>query len=306
MSGEIFCTYVTKSIVFRTVYRGANCIDNDNLFYCDFLSRFQVVNRTGWFNRRIVRFVMTRFITQIFRYFIQRVEVLILLCYIEVFCVIEGVQLAERVVVERREVQVVDQRYIRFRRSGDNVFFQIAYYFVDYRDYYAGDNFFFVEIAFRLVYFCQQVFNGGVFFFFRFIFVVFFITLEIEVVFLIKAVGIKQRVDGIAVIFLYSLREVCCYDSLSVMRGINVYNVQQICRVYRLVKLFFYYFVDFAEIRVVAQQLVEIGEIREQYAVNKEVGVVVNYNRRFVYFVRLGDNFRDGFVGVFFVANNFY
>lgn len=288
------------------VYWGVNCIDNDNLFYCDFLSCFQVVNWMGWFNWRIVWFVMMCFIMQIFWYFIQWVEVLILLCYIEVFCVIEGVQLVECVVVEWREVQVVDQCYICFCWSGDNVFFQIVYYFVDYWDYYVGDNFFFVEIVFWLVYFCQQVFNGGVFFFFWFIFVVFFIMLEIEVVFLIKVVGIKQCVDGIVVIFLYLLWEVCCYDSLSVMCGINVYNVQQICWVYWLVKLFFYYFVDFVEICVVVQQLVEIGEIWEQYVVNKEVGVVVNYNWCFVYFVCLGDNFCDGFVGVFFVVNNFY
>ena len=43
---------------------------------------------------------MTRFITQTFRHFIQRAEVLILLCHIEVFCATEGVQPAERAAVE--------------------------------------------------------------------------------------------------------------------------------------------------------------------------------------------------------------
>ncbi len=208
--------------------------------------------------------------------------------------------------MERREAQAVDQRHIRFRRSGDNAFLQTAHHFVDHRDHHAGDNLFFAEIALRLAHFCQQVFNGGVFFFLRLTFAVFFITPETEAVLLTKAVGIKQRVDGIAVIFLHPLREACCHDSLSVMRGINAHDIQQICRTHRPAKLFFHHFVDLAEIRAVAQQLAETGEIREQHAVNKEAGAVVNHNRRLAHLARPGDNFRDGFVGAFLAANNFY
>ncbi len=69
----------------------------------------------------------------------------------------EGVQPAERAAVERREAQAVDQRHIRFRRSGDNAFLQTAHHFVDHRDHHAGDNLFFAEIALRLAHFCQQV-----------------------------------------------------------------------------------------------------------------------------------------------------
>ncbi len=33
------CTHLTKSTALRTAHRGANCIDNDNLFHCDSLSQ---------------------------------------------------------------------------------------------------------------------------------------------------------------------------------------------------------------------------------------------------------------------------
>lgn len=61
----------------------------------------------------------------------------------------------------------------------------------------------------------------------------------------------------------------------------------------------FHYFVDLAEIRAVAQQQAETGEIREQHAVDEEAGAVVNHNRRLAHLARQGDNFRDGFVGLF-------
>lgn len=46
--GEVFRAHVAKCAALRTAHRGANCIDNDNLFHCDSLSRFQSANRTGW------------------------------------------------------------------------------------------------------------------------------------------------------------------------------------------------------------------------------------------------------------------
>ena len=52
-------------------HRGANRINNDNLFHCDSLSRFQLANRTGWLNCWVIGFVMARFITQPFRHVIQ-------------------------------------------------------------------------------------------------------------------------------------------------------------------------------------------------------------------------------------------
>lgn len=90
------------------------------------------------------------------------------------------------------------------------------------------------------------------------------------------------------------------------MRGVNAHNIQQICRTHRPAKLFFHHFVDLAEIRAVAQQLAETGEIGEQYTVDEEAGAVVNHNRRFAHLARPGDDFRDGFVGAFLAANNFY
>ena len=90
------------------------------------------------------------------------------------------------------------------------------------------------------------------------------------------------------------------------MCGVNAHNIQQICRTHRPAKLFFHHFVDLAEIRAVAQQLAETGEIGEQYTVDEEAGAVVNHNRRFAHFARPGDDFRDGFVGAFLAANNFY
>lgn len=90
------------------------------------------------------------------------------------------------------------------------------------------------------------------------------------------------------------------------MRGVNAHDIQQICRTHRPAKLFFHYFVDLAEIRAVAQQQAETGEIREQHAVDEEAGAVVNHNRRFAHLARQGDDFRDGFVGAFLAANYFY
>ena len=88
------------------------------------------------------------------------------------------------------------------------------------------------------------------------------------------------------------------------MRGINANDVQQIGRAHRPAKLFFHYFIDFAEVRAVAQQLAETGEVGEQHAVNKEAGAVVNHNRRFAHFAGPGDHFRDGFVRAFLAAND--
>ncbi len=90
------------------------------------------------------------------------------------------------------------------------------------------------------------------------------------------------------------------------MRGVNAHHIQQVCRTHRPAKLFFHHFVDLAEIRAVAQQLAETGEIREQHAVDEEAGAVVNHNWRFAHLARPGDDFRDGFVRAFLAANNFY
>ncbi len=80
------------------------------------------------------------------------------------------------------------------------------------------------------------------------------------------------------------------------MRGINADNIQQIGRAHRPAELFFHHFIDLAEIRAVAQQLTETGEIGEQHAVNKEAGAVVDYNRRLAHFACPGDDFGNGFV----------
>lgn len=111
-----------------------------------------------------------------------------------------------------------------------------------------------------------------------------------------KTAGVKQCVDRVAVIFLHTLWEACRHYCLRVMRGINADNIQQIGRAHRPAKLFFHHFIDFAEIRAVAQQLTETGEIGEQHAVNKEAGAVVDYNRRLAHFAGPGDDFGNGFV----------
>ena len=90
------------------------------------------------------------------------------------------------------------------------------------------------------------------------------------------------------------------------MGSVDADNVQQIRRAHRPAELFFHHFVDFAEVCAVAQQLAETGEVREQHAVNKEAGAVVNHNRRLAHLARPCDDFRDGFVGAFLAANNFY
>lgn len=109
-------------------------------------------------------------------------------------------------------------------------------------------------------------------------------------------VGVKQGVDGVVIIFLYLLWEVCCYDCLSMVCGIDVDYVQQISWVYWLVKLFFYYFVDFVEVCFVVQQLVEVGEVGEQYLVDEEVGIIIYYDWCFVYFVGSGYYFGNGII----------
>ncbi len=167
-----------------------------------------------------------------------------------------------------------------------------------------GDNLLFAEIALRLADFCQQVFNGGVFFFG--LPLLFSITPETEAVLLTKAVGIKQRVDGIAVIFLHPLREACCHDSLGMMRGVNAHDIQQICRTHRPAKLFFHHFVDLAEIRAVAQQLAETGEIREQHAVNKEAGQSLTTIGVLPILLAQATTFAMVSLESFLAANNFY
>ncbi len=62
--------------------------------------------------------------------------------------------------------QAVYQRHIRFRRAGDNAFFQAADDFVNHRDHHAGDNLFIAEIALRLADVGQQAVDGSIFFFF--------------------------------------------------------------------------------------------------------------------------------------------
>ena len=88
------------------------------------------------------------------------------------------------------------------------------------------------------------------------------------------------------------------------VRGINTYHVQQISRAHRPTKLFFHHFVDFAEIRPVAQQLTETGKIGKQHAVNEETRAVINHNRRFAHLACPGDNLSDGFIRAFLAAND--
>ena len=206
--------------------------------------------------------------------------------------------------MERREAQAIHQCHIGFCRAGYNAFFQAPYHFVDHWDHHASDNLFITEFAFRLADFCQQIINGGILFFFRLALVVFFITPESKTVFLSETVSIKQGVYRVAIIFLHTLREACGHHCLRVMCGINSHHVQQISRAHRPAKLFFHDFIDFAEIRPIAQQLAETGKIREQHAVHEETGAVVDHNWRFAHLACPCDNFGDGFIRAFLAAND--
>lgn len=206
---------------------------------------------------------MARFVSQTGRDFIQRPKVLVLLRHIEILRAADGIQPAEGAAVERREAEAVYQRHIRFRRAGDNAFFRAADDFVNHRDHHAGDNLFIAEIALRLADFGQQAVDGSIFFFLRLTFAVFFIAPEAEAVLLPETIGVKQGVDSVAIIFLHPLREARRHDRLSMVRGIDADHVQQISWAHRPAKLFLHHFVDFAEIRPVAQQLAKSGEVGE-------------------------------------------
>ena len=111
----------------------------------------------------------------------------------------------------------------------------------------------FAEITLRVTDVSQQVVNGGILFFLRLTFVVFFIAPEAQTVLLTKTAGVKQRINRVAIIFLHPLREACGHYGLRVMCGINAHDVEQIRRAHRPAELFFHDLVDFAEVRTVAQ-----------------------------------------------------
>ena len=74
-------------------------------------------------------------------------------------------------------------------------------------------------------------------------------------------------------------------------------TIQQIRRTHRPARLFLHHFVDFAEVRTVARQLAETGEVREQYAVDRKPGQSVNNDRRFAHLAcPCHHHFSDGFV----------
>ena len=229
----------------------------------------------------------------------------VLLSHIEIASAAERIQPAERAAVERREAEAVHQRHIRFCRAGDNAFFEAAHHFVDHRDHHPGDDLVVSEVAFRLTDVGQQAIHRRIFFFFRFAFAVFFIAPEAQTVFLTKAVGVEQGVNGVAIVFLHALREARRHHRLSVMGSIDADNVQQIRRAHRPAELFFHHFIDFAEVCAVAQQLAEAGEVREQHAVNEEARAVVNDDRRFAHLARPRHHFGDGFVGGFLPTDHF-
>ena len=87
--------------------------------------------------------------------------------------------------------------------------------------------------------------------------------------------------------------------------GIDADNIQQIGRAHWPAKLFFHHFVDFAEIRAVAQQLAEAGEVGEQDAINEEAGTIIDHDRRFAHFAGPGHNFGNGLIRGFFAADHF-
>ncbi|STS79310.1 Uncharacterised protein [Klebsiella pneumoniae] len=89
------------------------------------------------------------------------------------------------------------------------------------------------------------------------------------------------------------------------VRGIDADHVQQISRAHRPAKLFLHHFVDFAEVRPVAQQLAEAGEVGEQYPVDEEAGTIIHHDRRFAIFAGPGHHFGNGIIRGFFAADHF-
>ena len=89
------------------------------------------------------------------------------------------------------------------------------------------------------------------------------------------------------------------------VRGIDADNIQQIGRAHRPAKLFFHYFIDFAEVRAVAQQLAEACEIGEQDAVNEKAGAIIHHDRCFAHFAGPGHDFGNGLVRSFLAADHF-
>ena len=105
-----------------------------------------------------------------------------------------------------------------------------THHFVDHRNHHPGDDFIVREVTFWLANPGQQAIHRRIFFFLRFAFAVFFIAPEAQTVFLTKAVGVKQGVNRIAIIFLHALWEARRHNRLRVMRGINANHIQQIRR----------------------------------------------------------------------------
>ncbi|VGQ06719.1 hypothetical protein SB00610_05218 [Klebsiella quasipneumoniae subsp. similipneumoniae] len=89
------------------------------------------------------------------------------------------------------------------------------------------------------------------------------------------------------------------------VRGIDADHVQQISWAHRPAKLFLHHFVDFAEIRPVAQQLAKSGEVGEQHAVDEETGTIIDHDWRLAHFAGPGHHFGNGLIRGFFAANHF-
>lgn len=207
--------------------------------------------------------------------------------------------------MEGWEVDVVDQVYIGFGSGFDDVVFQVMYGFQVQWDYYEVDDVFvgyFVLFDYDWFEYFVGLWIGD---FFWFVVFVGFVGVEVFVVFLVQVVGFVYYVDGGFVFDCYVVWEVFGYDVVVMVVGVDVDYVGQVGWVYGLVE-FFYYFVDVYEVDVEVQQFGEVVEVWEQYMVDQEVGVIVDYDWVFVYFFGVGDGGGDGgFIG-FFVMDYFY
>ncbi len=193
MSGEIFCTHVTKSTALERPI-GVRIASTMTTCSIVTLKPFSGRQPDGLAQPEDSTVVMTRFITQTFRHFIQRAEV-------RYCCAISRYFALPRVSSQRNRRRGTEGSPGRrpapypLPPSGDNAFLQTAHHFVDHRDHLRAiissslkSRFGWLTSASGLqrrrlllssAYLCCLLYKP-----------------ETEAVLLTKAVGIKQRVDA--------------------------------------------------------------------------------------------------------------
>ncbi len=193
MSGEIFCTHVTKSTALQ---RPIGVRIASTMTTCSIVTPKPFSGRQpdGLAQPGDSTVRMTRFITQTFRHFIQRAEVLN--C-----CAISRYFALPRVSSQRNARRGTEGSPGRrpapypLLPDGDNAFFQTADHFVDHRDHHGAIISSSLKSRFGWLTSASRRQRRRLLLSSACLYCLLY-NAETEAVFLTKTVGIKQRVDG--------------------------------------------------------------------------------------------------------------